>query len=483
MIVCCLPSRGLINSRTLESITKEDVKLIYTHDLPLPDSRIHLVDEALKLKPTHLWFVDDDIVVPDGWLKKALAKKKPVVVADYLLQTGERATQGDYFGLGCVLIEASVFKKLTKPYFRTDFKLIKQGSMVKEVFGKEKEWGGEDIYFAHLLKKAGIKITHFGVCDHLRIRSWGEKYQNKGAHKITPIKAEKPKITAYVHMYPPIHNAGAEHYLHRTFKYLTSKGFECQVYLPNVKPYEYDGIKVTNKLEETDIILTHLDKSAQAEEYAKKNGLPLVHLIHNDSAPKLIKYASLVVYNTEWVRECSPTIFDSIVLHPPIQRVDAVPGDCITLINLFKQKGTDLAFRLAKKLPDQKFLFVRGAYGKQEIPPKLANVEVIDNQTDIAEVYKRTKILLTPSLYESYGMCAVEASLVGIPVIANSTPGLKEALGPFGTFPGNHIQDWISAIKKIDSNYKAYSEMARRVESRLKPNLELMELEKKLLCL
>ena len=48
--------------------------------------------------------------------------------------------------------------------------------------------------------------------------------------------------------------------------------------------------------------------------------------------------------------------------------------------------------------------------------------------------YSRSSIAIVPSLYESFGMVAVEAALHGCVVIAKNVGGLPEVLGPKGLF-------------------------------------------------
>ncbi|WP_262928542.1 glycosyltransferase family 4 protein [Streptomyces sp. CBMA152] len=50
-------------------------------------------------------------------------------------------------------------------------------------------------------------------------------------------------------------------------------------------------------------------------------------------------------------------------------------------------------------------------------------------------VYSRSRVILMPSLYESWGRVAVEAFASGIPVIAHTTPGLVESMGEAGSSP------------------------------------------------
>merc|ERR1712187_824288 len=56
------------------------------------------------------------------------------------------------------------------------------------------------------------------------------------------------------------------------------------------------------------------------------------------------------------------------------------------------------------------------------------NVELIRGGADVDVIYRRTAILLVPSLWpEAFGLVAIEAQLRGIPVISTATYGLLEA--------------------------------------------------------
>ncbi|MBQ1167082.1 glycosyl transferase, partial [Streptomyces sp. A73] len=61
---------------------------------------------------------------------------------------------------------------------------------------------------------------------------------------------------------------------------------------------------------------------------------------------------------------------------------------------------------LAQRIPEQQFVAVRGAYGEQVDYDGLDNVEVLAQVPgeEMAErVYGRTRVLLMPSSYESWG--------------------------------------------------------------------------------
>lgn len=292
-------------------------------------------------------------------------------------------------------------------------------------------------------------------------------------------------------MYPPMHNAGAEHMLHAILSEMVRKGLDCAVTVEptsgarySEEPYSLDGVQVGARdvLAGCDVLLTHLDRTPEAEAYALRNRLPLVQIMHNDQRPGMAKNCQLAVYNSQWLADKYPTrgCNHSIVVHPPVwpDTYRVTPsGECVTLVNLSKPKGALLFYELARAMRDVQFLGVRGAYGKQEEPPLLPNLEVIPEQTDMRTVYRRTRILLMPSAYESYGRCAIEAAVSGIPTIANATPGLRESLGPAGVFPERlEVNCWQRAIRQVMADWNVYSQPALALSHSLEPALDVARL-------
>lgn len=92
-----LPTRGIIDTLTIESVLKnlegKDYILLFTHDLPLPDSRINVTNRFLESDADYLWWVDDDMVIPDGFLDKMLkvANKETVATGAYYMQNGMKS--------------------------------------------------------------------------------------------------------------------------------------------------------------------------------------------------------------------------------------------------------------------------------------------------------------------------------------------------------------------------------------------------------
>ncbi|MGO4421594.1 glycosyltransferase, partial [Streptomyces sp. MCAF7] len=114
-------------------------------------------------------------------------------------------------------------------------------------------------------------------------------------------------------------------------------------------------------------------------------------------------------------------------------------------------KGVDTWRGAAANLRTLPFLGVTGGHGRQVLRPVLRNMRVIPQTSNMRiDVWAQTRVLMVPSVYESFGMAAVEALASGIPVIAHPTPGLREALGDAGTFIDRaDVRSWVAAIKEL----------------------------------
>jgi glycosyltransferase involved in cell wall biosynthesis len=318
------------------------------------------------------------------------------------------------------------------------------------------------------------------------------------------------KILAYIHGYPPNFNAGAEVMLHQILLDLKARGHEVAVMTDNPGAKEHEGIPLydtnSNKSKETelfkwcDLIFTHLDHTTLVMQIGEKYKKNIVHLLHNDfefklnhkvveSAIKNPSSAAMVVANSNWVKESIDPIIPSIVVNPPTKpdkyKVDSTQ-EYVTFINLCVEKGVDLFWILAKHMKRVKFLGVKGSYGYQVIKEGFPNVTILENTADMQAVYAKTKILIVPSKYESWGRVGTEAACSGIPVIASPTPGLKESLGNAGVFanPKNPIE-WKNAILSLhnESVYKKYSNRIQKRSEELAEQFDIQMdvLEKRLL--
>lgn len=267
-------------------------------------------------------------------------------------------------------------------------------------------------------------------------------------------------------------------------------------------PYNYEGVDVfgpTGHLDAfrwADVIFTHLDFTQFTIIMAHAVKKPLVHFIHNDIPYQSILSASraqYIVYNSDWIQRSIGYKHPGITLHPPCDtayyKVDNEGVEAITLISLNKNKGGAMLLKLADAMPDRKFIGVAGSYDTQIFEDR-PNIELIPNSPDILSVYRRTRILIMPSQYESWGRTATEAMCSGIPIICTPTDGLKENCGDAAIYVGYRLEesdpgepqvyrgsvdDWVAAIKKLDDpkEYKKYSLLCTERAQQLDPAAEL----------
>lgn len=310
-------------------------------------------------------------------------------------------------------------------------------------------------------------------------------------------------IVVYVRFYLPYSNCGSDHYLHRVLKWLQNRGHRITVLLGSDAkgvPYEYDGIEVRSKplfgipyFLDCDVVFTQLDFTCFTCNEVKRK--PIVWFMHNLAYYGTVrrnKDRVLAVYNSESALKLVDYPNRKFVLPPPvdIESMDVCEGKGnfegkITLINLNENKGAEVFYKLAELNSDLGFLGVKGSYGLQVVR-NLPNVEIIDNQKDIREVYKRTSILLMPSERESWGLTATEASANGIPVICTDLPGLRENMGDAGIYVDrNDIKKWSEMIRKLKGKqeYEAKSSIVKKRAEMHRPDKKLDDFETELYAL
>lgn len=316
------------------------------------------------------------------------------------------------------------------------------------------------------------------------------------------------RVVARVHAMPPEHNAGAEHMLACMLQALVARGHDVEVWLSRrgkaVDVYDYGGIRVVpstarldfpSQARRADVLVSHLECVPTTAALARGFGKPMVVVCHNDHRPTLRDVASgataLAVYNSQWMSSEADLFFAefptgikpqrTLVVRPPVhaERYATKPGQAVTLINCNEDKGGRLLAELAQRMPEQQFLAVEGAYGEQLLPD-LPNVEIVGHVSGdemAAKVYRRTRVLIMPSRYESWGRTGVEATASGIPVLAHPTRGLCESLGEAGIFiDRNNTEAWVTALQRLltdAAEYRLASKRARARSAELDPVQDL----------
>ena len=136
-------------------------------------NRNMIIDQAIEHNCTHIFFIDDDVLLPPDALLKLLESDVDMVTGLYLMRTyphspilfAEHSPEGfrwaqlspgctglvkvESGGLGCCLIKTSVFYKLEKPYIR-----------LGELKSEQDHWC-DDVGFFNRTRKIGIQL----YCD------------------------------------------------------------------------------------------------------------------------------------------------------------------------------------------------------------------------------------------------------------------------------------------------------------------------------
>lgn len=226
----CTPSRGLIFSRTVQSIIEGmqflnknglATKFYTTHDMPIPNGHSFCVSQALQDDAKTIIFIEEDMYIfPEGYMALATSES-PISTMQYNDKNGSphgiihynEAGEVIWGGLGATAIKVHVFKELGEPYFRTDTryqnvkKKLKDGKMITEYEPMEKHqeydkklnkfvtkeepylYGGLDIDFYTRARKAGfaIELLKDHKAHHFDLVALGERHINNGLHTIKQV--------------------------------------------------------------------------------------------------------------------------------------------------------------------------------------------------------------------------------------------------------------------------------------------------------
>lgn len=210
-IAVILPSRKLIFSQTADELLQNlrgfDYDIFFSHGEPIPDCFEKPLAQALKGNYTHIFFIEEDMVLPESTLDAMLIMDAPVVACDYPVS---KAGQGSIFkneegqiifaGTGCLLVKREVFDELEPPYFRTDIRwgAVNYGDFIRlranYMPTAPDGYGLHDTNFGIKLWKAGIPISEAGIIGQRKLIALGKPGTNEGAHQIEEWTEVKPNI-------------------------------------------------------------------------------------------------------------------------------------------------------------------------------------------------------------------------------------------------------------------------------------------------
>lgn len=199
-VAVILPSRGLIFSQTADEILQNldgvSHKIFFSHRKPIPEcfespTNRALLDDTI----THLWFVEDDMVLPPYTLKRMIDQMANVVTCDYpVTKDGKGSVFYDnggnvvFCGTGCMLVKREVFDSLKAPYFTDKIRwtMLNYGEALKltGVYAST-GYGTHDITFCIKLWKTGVLVKVLDIkLAQRKLISLGKAGSNDGAHNI-----------------------------------------------------------------------------------------------------------------------------------------------------------------------------------------------------------------------------------------------------------------------------------------------------------
>lgn len=271
-------------------------------------------------------------------------------------------------------------------------------------------------------------------------------------------------VRAVVPLYPPFSLVGSWLTTHEFLAAMVERGHTVAVtaYNSHAGPVVHDGVTVESHFRHVghpDVVVGHAGDDGSARITAERTGAPLVVMVHGSATPEALRTrldgAALAVFPSQALADEVGWDGPSIVAHPPVDpdRYAVDPGDKVTLVNLSAEKGAGVFWACAKALPEVAFLGVEGGYGPQLRFAGHPNVTLQRLTGDMAgQVYARTRILLMPSIAETWGRVGLEAAASGIPTIAHPHPGVREALGRSAIYVDRgDIDGWVKAIAKLSS--------------------------------
>jgi glycosyltransferase involved in cell wall biosynthesis len=274
-----------------------------------------------------------------------------------------------------------------------------------------------------------------------------------------------------------------------------SKGHEVKAVTRYPENYEYEGIEVYSQKKDykvchnnlwdwADLVFCQLSGTYYAMNKQRLNAKKVINFAHNNAGyPQVnIRKNVFTVYNSEQTKKELNYLQETYVLYPPVnyrdfENVDTTKAEYITLINHNENKGGQILIEIAKRMPHHKFMAVQGGYYHQIVDAKAKNIKYVGITDDIRKYLAMTKLLISPSDYDSYGMAQIEALCCNIPVIASDIPGFRESLSDSAIFvKRNDIDAWVEAIKNSEQLFKNKKPIERAKE--LDPVKELAKFEK-----
>jgi glycosyltransferase involved in cell wall biosynthesis len=217
------------------------------------------------------------------------------------------------------------------------------------------------------------------------------------------------------------------------------------------------------------------------------------HVVGNGDEQGYLDIESPFYFEPDFVVSCSEwsdRFIDPLgrhahcVLHPLVDVYEAAPLPIespdsaldlvdVSFINPLPHKGAHTLLDVIRTSSQPwTFRVLRGGYGDAfesfvaDVSATEAwrgeRVQTLDYTASMRTFYQRTRLVLFPSLYEGYGMAAVEPLCEGTPVVAREYPAVVEGVGD-----GAHLvpftalsSAWVEAIGEVLADQPAWRQRA-----------------------
>lgn len=142
----------------------------------------------------------------------------------------------------------------------------------------------------------------------------------------------------------------------------------------------------------------------------------------------------------------------------------------VCVANLLPGKGQDVLIKAIPLLPGDVQVAFAGRGPLEEKLRELARdlgvlgrIRFLGYVEEVSSIYKSAKVCVIPSMWEGFGMVAVEAMASGVPVVASRIPGLAEVVGEAGTlFEAGNPSDLAGKISELLKSPDLWAERRRR---------------------
>lgn len=282
------------------------------------------------------------------------------------------------------------------------------------------------------------------------------------------------KILVNLHSVPPLRWVGGELMTLRLCELLRERGHTVDIYAseaPIKKPLVYNeftvksaGYLYTELVATYDVVITHPEiRHTITRHLGNNTRIPYVGIVHNLN-PTTIRSIdrwtpTLTVGNSFYtVAKLHRWTDHVIMVYPPISIPEiptGTPTDVLQ-VNVSADKGAGIFDYVTDALPNQPFTALLGGHGVQ-IPPQRDNVTIIPSKQDIASVYAQAKVVMSPSISETFGMVVAESVLRGIPTVLTNLPSHYEIAGDSALYPATTKQ-WASDIQRLCTDTAYYQQ-------------------------